>query len=170
MNTRKKNNILIVTLVVAMLFMSVAYAILSQQLNLSGSASTGDAKWSVEITDITVKAISGAAKSNSESFTVTSATFDTELSLPNDSITYEVTVQNLGTVDAALKSITSNIAELHDEQAYLRYVIEGANEETVLAAGDTTTVSITVSFEDVDELPPEPINQTLTATLNYVQN
>lgn len=170
MKTRKRKNILIVALVVTMLFMSVAYAILSQQLVITGNTKVSGSLWQVEIVDISVASSSGDALSSNEAFTLTSATFDTELFLPGDSVKYNVTIENKGTIDATLQSVTSNMGSLMDDQPLVKYQLDNATVDTVLAAGDSMLVSVTVSYDAVVvEDMTDAINQQLNITFNFVQ-
>ena len=66
MDTRKKKDILIIVMVVALVFMSTAYALLSQQLNINGTATISDS-WNVKITSIEELASSGTAEAGSAS-------------------------------------------------------------------------------------------------------
>ena len=52
MKQNKKKNFVIIALFVAIVAMGVGYAALTQVLTINGTASVGDAKWQVEITDI----------------------------------------------------------------------------------------------------------------------
>ena len=52
MRQNKKKNFVIVALFVAIVSMGVGYAALTLVLTINGTASVGDAKWQVEITDI----------------------------------------------------------------------------------------------------------------------
>lgn len=170
MNTKKKKNILIIALVAVILLMATAFAVLSQQLNITGNTTLQSSTWQVEITGITVASKSGSAVSSGETFTLTSASFNTELSLLGDSVTYNVTVENKGTIDATLQSVTSNIADLVAAQEYIKYTLTGATVDSTLAAGATTTVGVVVTYDaNATSVPAAPINQSLNITLNYVQ-
>ena len=68
MKTRKRKNILIVALVVTMLFMSVAYAILSQELVITGNTKISGSLWQVEITGIAVASSSGEELNSNANF------------------------------------------------------------------------------------------------------
>lgn len=170
MNTKKKRNVLIIALVAVVVLMATAFAILSQQLNISGSASIKASSWNVEITGIAVASTSGSAVSSGEEFTLTSATFNTALSLPGDSVTYNITVENKGTINATLQSVTSNIADLVAAQPYIKYTLTGATVDSELAAGATTQVGVTVTYDiNATSVPTTAVNQSLAITLNYVQ-
>ena len=102
---KDKKNILIGALIFAIVVMSVGYAAFATTLNINGNATIAGS-WDVEITGIT-PAITGTASDATASFTTTTATFNATLMKPGDSITYTITIENKGNIDAKLSSITS---------------------------------------------------------------
>ena len=107
MRDRKKRNIIIGALCCLLVFMGIGYAILSQTLNISGTANM-QGNWSVKITNMKLLEANktGRATEVSSSYTNTTASFEADLYMPGDSIEYEVTVENKGNIDAVLQSIT----------------------------------------------------------------
>ena len=106
MKDRKKRNIIIGALCSLLVFMGIGYAILSQTLNISGTANM-QGNWSVKITNMKLLEANktGRAENVSNTFTDTTASFEANLWMPGDSIEYEVTVENQGNIDAVLKDI-----------------------------------------------------------------
>ena len=170
MNTRKKKDILIVAMVFSLCVMAVAYAMLSQRLEVNGTATT-KGQWSVEITGIEVTASQGRGASESADSNLTTANFATTLYQPGDSVTYTVTVENKGSLDAKLESInTTTTPELGtDDNPYISAYYEGISSESILAAGDSITFTVTVQC---DPNATYILNSTanITTVLNYVQN
>ena len=106
MENNKK--IIITVLSVLVVAMAVGYALLAQELTIKGSASI-DSTWRVEITNITSKDVVGDAVNKVDpSYTATTANFSVGFTQPGDSITYDITVTNKGTLDAVVESITVN--------------------------------------------------------------
>ena len=170
MNTRKKKDILIVAMVFSLCIMAVAYATLSQKLEVSGVATT-KGEWQVEITGIEATATQGQGVSESANSNLTTATFAASLYQPGDSVTYTVTVENKGTLDAKLDSINSTATPEAgtDDNPYIIYTYEGISSGSVLAAGEETTFTVTVQCNpNVKALTNTSAN--LTTVLNYVQN
>ena len=164
MNTRKKKDILIVAMVFSLCIMAVAYATLSQKLEVSGVATT-KGEWQVEITGIEATATQGQGVSESANSNLTTATFAASLYQPGDSVTYTVTV------DAKLDSINSTATPEAgtDDNPYIIYTYEGISSGSVLAAGEETTFTVTVQCNpNVKALTNTSAN--LTTVLNYVQN
>ena len=109
-------NVLMVALVFAIMVMAVGYAALAQRLTVNGKATIGDAKWKVRITDIsfdeTASNISTSASTQSLDPAEaavgegsTGAKFDVTLGAPGDKAVYNITVTNLGTIEAELKEM-----------------------------------------------------------------
>ncbi len=170
MDTRKKKDILIVAMVFSLCVMAVAYAMLSQRLEVSGTAKT-KGQWDVQITGIEATATQGQGTSESANSNLTTASFATSLYQPGDSVTYTVTVENKGALDAKLDSITSTTTPEAgtDENPYIIYTYEGIASQSVLAAGDSTTFTVTVQC-DPNAKAITNTSASLTTVLNYVQN
>lgn len=163
-----RNKLLIAALIVVGLA-SVAYAAFAQVLTIGGTG-TATGNWSVAITGITRTSATGATDSTEPSFTGTSATFDTALAYPGATASYEVTVENNGTVDAKLSSLTDLATLNTTAPSYIKYTVTGVTAgTTTLAAGATNTVTVTVTW-DADSAPTTANeSKTATITLNYEQ-
>lgn len=120
MRSRHKNTLIAVLLGVV-LVMAVGYASFSQSLTISSSSEI-NSKWDVRITNIAVKKImkegqevevvTGTATDESMpsvsdriNAAGTEATFSSILRSPGDSVTYDVTIENKGTLKAKVSSI-----------------------------------------------------------------
>ncbi len=102
MSKRKKNNIIIGSLLAVVLLMAVGYAAFSSVLNISGTGSI-TSSWNIKITNVEVSNIVGdASDGEGTTFEDLTATINSNLVSPGDSITYDVTVRNDGSLDAVL--------------------------------------------------------------------
>ena len=91
MSNRDKKNIMIVALLIAVVFMSVGYALLSTKLDIQGTSSIIDPVWDVGIVSISENSTEGYASSlNSTVINKFSAKFNVELQMPNDKVTYTI--------------------------------------------------------------------------------
>ena len=96
MSKRKKNNIIIGSLLAIVLLMVVGYAAFSSALNISGTGSI-TSSWNIKITNVEVSNIVGDASDGvGTTYEDLTATINSNLVSPGDSITYDVTVRNLG--------------------------------------------------------------------------
>lgn len=165
---KDKRNILIAALVFCVFALTVAFAALSSNLTIEGTAKL--AEWDVEITGIEA-AYTGDAfdEDGMPTFTATTATFSTVLVGPGDKATYTITVENKGTIDAKLDAIT--LTPQAGGSEYIDYSIKSQpTAGTELAADGTHTVVIEVSFKGTEV--PEDVKdevKTFTGTLSYVQ-
>src|SRR5574344_802847 len=124
---KTRNSLIIVGLMVAIVIMSVGYAALAQQLTINGTAGTGDANWNIEFNSIsknTTLTTEGATELATPTASGTSATFNVELAYPGASITYDIEVQNKGTIDATLTSVDGVEAANSSEPSQIVYSIE----------------------------------------------
>lgn len=161
----KKKTIIMIFLVVMVCIMATGYAILQQQLNISGTGSI-DSTWKIEIIDIDEVDIVGDASSKvAPSYTATTANFDVSLLSPGDSITYEITVKNGGTLDA---KVDSHSVEM-DENDAIVYEVMGLSDGDLLKAGEESVISVKISFKDSYTGQPERTTSDIKVIVNYVQ-
>ena len=162
-----KKKIIMVVLSVLVCVMAVGYAVLAQQLNISGKISI-DSTWKVEITNITEKDIVGDASSKVEpTYTATTANFSVGLIQPGDSITYDIEVTNSGTLDAILEDID---VTLEDNDAII-YTTSGLEKGAKLSKNSgKNTLSIKVEYNPNVTSQPTNIGKGLTVTINYEQD
>ena len=200
----KHKNMLIVALLALVMIMAVGYAAFAQNLNIN-STSEVSSKWEVKITNIAVKKvmvggveqddITGTASNKTtfavdEDFPSTSATineagtmarFSSELRSPGDSITYDVTITNSGTLNAKVGDIQFEEANatthcikngttcLEDDPIY--YGFTGlAQNDVITANGGTAHVYVTVTYdENVTSQPEANIEKYATLRVDCVQ-
>ena len=166
MNQTQKNW-MIVGLCLIVLFMAVGYASFSQSLTINGTAVV-ESTWDIKITDITVVGFTGSA-TNAEGPQVTNNTtaiFKTNLVSPSDSMTYEVTVANDGSIPARLNKLTVT----DENNPAILFEITGISENDVLGEHSNTTFTVKVSYNKDVTSQPADIDSTLNVTLDYVQN
>ena len=111
----KTRNILLGVLVVGLITMTVAYASLSQRLNINGSAAVnGASNWNVKFTEVTTGKITKtgyAAVDTTATLVQTGATQvltpQVTFKAPGDSVTFKFNVTNDGSINAKLSSFTT---------------------------------------------------------------
>ena len=162
---KNTKNIIIGALLVVISVMAVGYAAFATQLNINGTAEiTGE--WDVKIIGIEAQDVSEGCNAGDPQFTTTSATFEAELLKPGDSITYEITIENAGTIDATLDSITFTPDNENGSPAIL---YSNTSPADTLNAGDQTTLTVTVTYDEDTEEVPEITTKTITGVIDYVQ-
>ncbi len=165
MSEKQKRNIIICTLCGVLLLMAVGYAAFNTLLTINGTTSI-TSNWDIKITGITSKGIVGEA-SDEESQVVDDlkATFKANLVSPGDSITYDITVENKGNINAQLDSI--DVSENTNEN--IKIVTSGITEGDTLNPSSTATLSVKVTYSDDVTTQPDNLETEVTITLNYVQ-
>ena len=182
MERRKDGQIIaIASLAIAIVFMSVGFAVFAQNLNINGTATVEKAVWDIHFDPSTFATATGS-KAVTQSFDAgnTTLTWSTTLSQPGDFAEFTVDAKNFGTLDAKLKSIT--MSGLSADQAYyLDYYVSygGGTYSTsqtglskALAADASETVKVKLVYkqpEDSTKLPSADVTVNLTATLGYEQ-
>ena len=165
MENNKK--IIITVLSVLVVAMAVGYALLAQELTINGSASI-DSTWRVEITNIASKDVVGDVVNKVDpSYTATTANFSVGLTQPGDSITYDITVTNKGTLDAVVESITVN----KGNNPAITYTTSGLKRGDKLAKNNgTNTLTIKVDYDSNVTSQPASTTNNITVTINYQQD
>ena len=161
---RTQRNYIIAGLCMILVIMGVGYAAFQSQLRISGTSNI-TSNWSVKITDIQSKIVSGTPTNASEpTHTDTTATFRTTLTSPGDTMQYDVTVSNEGDIDAKLDKITVS----ESTNPAIGFEVSGIEEGSLLEAKQTATLTVTVKYNDVTEQPSD-LTADLEVTLDYSQ-
>ena len=156
-------NIIIAALLVAVLVMSVGYSAFATQLEINGNA-TISGEWLIEITNISA-VTTGLADAGDYSHTQTTATFDADLKQPGDQVVYTITVKNSGNIDAELDQMIMTPDSNPSPAISYTYTQPGRT----LAAGRTTTFTVTVKYDEGIEEVPDNTSEKITGSVNYVQ-
>ena len=185
-----KKMLLVTILAIIIPLMAVGYASLQQKLVISGTSHV-DSNWQIEIISVTESDIVGDAKDKvAPSYTGTTAKFKVSLINPTDSITYNVKIKNLGTLDARIKKLNIDIGE-SDAIIYDVNLVknDGTNislasnnqinqtninntKNTTLSPNEEQTVKLKVTFKEGYIGQPDENNSsnTIKMTIDYVQN
>ena len=164
--SKANRNYIIIGLCMILVIMGVGYAAFATQLKINGTANI-DSNWNVRITNIQSTVQSGSATNAVEpSYTDTTATFKTNLVSPGDSMKYDITVSNEGSIDAVLESIDVNTGE----NEAITFETSGIGKGDKLEASQTDILTVIVSYNSSITSQPENTNSTITVTLNYKQD
>ena len=169
MRDRKKRNIIIGSLCCLLVFMGIGYAILSQTLNISGIANM-KGTWDIKITDISEASRTGKADPGTPTISSSgvSASFEANLWMPGDSITYNITVKNNGNIDAALKELVPSVENGVQQVKFSNNAVQGK----VLRQSESYTFQVSVVFdENATEIPKDSKTNPpkYTISLTFVQ-
>ena len=161
----RKNRFVLIVLLVVISVMAVAYAIFATDLKLNGEAEIVG-EWNIKITGIDVQDLSEGCNPGDPTFTDTTASFSAELQKPSDKITYVITIENLGTIDAVLNNVTFTPDDKNDSPAIIYTTV---NPSDTLNAGEKTTCIITVMYDENYEEVPSIKSKDITGIIEYVQ-
>ncbi len=167
-------------LVALVCLLVVGFAAFGSQLTIKGTARVSTA-WDVHISSIIANNLVGGAQNVSAAVGEggLSATFETDLKNPGDSVTYTVTVVNDGTVAAKLSDI--KFYQTQDQTpankpaitySYSQDKID-TSDHAKLAAGEEITFDVTVKFTDdynAEDFTEVNIENELEMILTYVQD
>lgn len=161
----RRNKILILIVFLAtIILMAVGYSTFATDFTIDGNAEiTGE--WDVRITNIKAIQVPDSCDAGTPVFTKDSIKFSAKLNKPGDEIIYEVTIENLGTIDAELQTIifTEEIGGIEE----INYTTSELSK--YLNVGDSTTFNIMVTYLKDTKSIPNIKTKTLTGTIQYVQ-
>lgn len=178
--------VVIVGVLIAIIAMSIAYASFASNLSVTGTARI-DTNWDVEIKSIEATSTTGQAKDNGASTTKVndgglSAIFDCTLTQPGDSITYTVTVENKGNINATLKSGTyklvtpdNNLTPSGSENyntGLVTFALSGTPATNLGKSGsgsNTTTFDVVVTYDENATTKPIYTSKKAVVELTYEQ-
>ena len=147
--------------------MVVGYAAFQSVLNIKGTSNVSS-NWNIKITNIETKNIVGGA-SNKEDPTgvgTLTATFNTNLVSPGDSLEYDITVTNSGSLNAVLEKITVS----DSNNPAIKFTTTGLTEgDSLTANGGTATLTVKVEYDNNVTTQPNNLKSELNVTLDYVQ-
>lgn len=178
-----KKNILIIFLLLVVFIMSVGFALLGSNLEVTATGTiAGD--WSVKfanepITPITktsgVKEVSTQLDTNALKITL-----NTTFEKPGDKITYEFKVENTGSIDAYLKDVTVVGKTGNTEAIKLSYEVKNNDKSSTYAKGYITgetanketspSVTSLLNKQVTNGETTTIQNNYLTITLEYIDN
>ncbi len=184
---QKEKNMVIVSLLVLTLIMIVGYSAFNANLKIRGVARVST-RWNVMITQIDVNKAETTGEGVSKATTLgesgLSAVFESSLTSPGDTVTYDVTIENKGEIEAKLddmileqKNIGTGVPgeKLTPEQIAsnpIVYSYKGIEKDDVLPVSEQKTFQVVVQYNpNAHNQPlPEQMKSSLVMTLSYVQN
>ena len=163
---RRHRNYLIMGLCSILLIMGVGYAAFSSKLDISGTSSITSI-WDVEITNVVEKEKVGNANTvGLPTWDKTNASIKATFEAPGDSVTYDITVSNLGTLNAVLDSIKINM----NDQDIIFFRVTGITSGEVLNAHDDITFQLEMTYNENITTQTGETNIDFNMDMNYLQD
>ncbi len=160
----KNKIIILIFFLITIVLMAVGYSIFATDFTINGTSEiTGN--WDVRITNIIATQVPDGCDAGTPTFTKDSINFSAKLNKPGDEIIYEVTIENLGTIDAELQTII--FTEEIDGIEEINYTTSELKKD--LNVGESTTFNIIVTYVKSSESVPDVKTKTLTGIIQYVQ-
>lgn len=162
-NKKRKNKVIMLVAICTMMIMTTGYAILTQIIKVDGTVAV-ERDWDVKITGITDGTPTGAAANEqAPAFDDTTASFSTLLYNKGDSMTYIVTIENFGSWDAKVDTITIT----DSQNPAVNFTVSGIAEGDVLLSGSTHQLIVKVEYDQNFEGTIENNVGTLTLNMSY---
>ena len=168
MRTRQKQRIIIGTLCAVIIGLAVGYAVLSSQLSINGTGGIAS-DFNILFTDIQEGTMNGATTVNKQITDSTTATFTIDLKKPGDSGEYLITVENRGTIDAMVESISGIDEANQAAPTDITFSISDIAVNDKLPAKESKVFKVKVDWSSASTSIPNT-NKDLTLKINFVQD
>ena len=165
--SKQSSNKIVIALVAIGAFLIMWYATFAQPLAFN-VRQVDDGAWNIGFTDMEIADVTGDAKEISgHDFTSTKAKFYVSLTGPGDSIVYDLTIKNSGSLNAEVDSIYVVPASQPGDQ--IVYSVGGINVGDKLDAGESTHMTMTVMYNNNATKSEESVRKDMSVIINYKQ-
>ena len=188
----KVQNIILGVLAVGLIGLTVAYALLTQQLKIESTATVKAGTWDIHFENLSSSLTGKAALADTNKLAISSNSTTISgsvgvLSVPGDSIVYTFDIVNKGNIPAILSAApvistptctsTDTVSATNicaNDLVYTLIYADGSqiNNGDTLAAGETKKAKLTLSLKnEMTYVPSADVAiSNIAATLNYSQN
>ena len=185
-NKKKRSNKNYLLFISLILLITIGFALLTQDLFISGSSQLKDSKWNIHWDNVVVNenSVSGSAVTQAASITNTEKTlveYSVSLSEPGEFYEFTVDAKNEGTIDGMVNVVSNKVYESNGTAEktlpeYLTYSVtynsgKAIEPKQLLSAGSTEKYKVRVEFKDVssDKLPRQNETLKFKFEVEYVQ-
>ena len=159
---KDKKNLLIIMLLIVVVVLS--YGIISYSYTGANvSKSSEDKRWDVAITNVEIKT-TGEAEEGDTKYSEGTLVVNPILNDVNDKITYKVTIENKGNIDAVLRRA---VYKKENEKSLIKYDVDKDIKE--IKSGKSVTVTIVASIDSNKYDGEKRVTNRLTALYEYIQ-
>ena len=166
MRQKRKNKIIIFSLLGLLCIMMTGYAAFQTNLKIKGTSGISS-NWDIKITSVTESGKEGSAETaKAPSWTNLTACMEANLYEKGDSVEYDVTVENNGTLDAKLESISNNIKSTNEA---VKITFSGYKKGEKLFKNSSKIIKVKIEYNpDFTGIPEEGSGE-VSIELNYTQ-
>ncbi len=153
----------------ALLMLGIGYAILTQQLEINGTAQI-TSNWKILFTSAEEKEMMNATTTRKEISNQTTLNLNVELQQPGASATYDVVVENQGTLDAVLSNIEGIEESNQKDPKSIKVSIDNIEIGDPLLVNDKKTFQVKVYWDENVDFSETNMNKEIQITLTYEQS
>ena len=186
MNNKELNILSIISVIISVVCLTVAFASLSTTIRVSGTSFMKAASWNIafqtplNLTNSTggrwIDNPVGGTVEGEPKIIGTTLYFNAELDERGDYVSFDIPVKNTGTIDAILSNVATSISGIDKDILILSVVDSNSNNLTsgsmTLNADETKTITVKAAFDpsalDI-ELPAADSDVTIEVTLLWEQ-
>lgn len=162
---KNKKSIIILSLFIIILTMTIGYSTFVTKLELNETAEiTGS--WNIKITSVEMQERTLGCDPGKPEFTDTTATIMPKLNKPGDLVVYEITIENMGTIDAILNKVEFT-SDDESPTSPIRYITDEPDE--ILLSGEETTIMVAVVYNSNVTEVPSTKSKVITGKIEYIQ-
>lgn len=180
MDNKSYNVLSIVAVLIAVLGLTVAFSALNTSLSISGVSTLKQASWEIGFnTPTNLLNSAGARYVSGQVPTVvgTTVTFSGELDEPGDYLEFTLPIENSGSIDAILSTVTQSVTGVDNSLLQLT-VLDNlsapvTNGSMTLDGGQTKNISVRLAYRtdiEAHELPVADRTLNVSVTLLWEQN
>ena len=146
--------------------MAVGYSAFSSSLKISGTSSVSSS-WDIAITGISDAKVEGLAEeTHTPTWDRLTASMEADLYQKGDSVSYDVTIENRGSLDATLEDISENVKSTNEA---VRIMFTGYTKGQVLKAKSSQIVTVKIEYNPDFDGNAEEGSGEVSVTFNYTQ-
>ncbi|MBR2828139.1 MAG: hypothetical protein IKE70_02790 [Bacilli bacterium] len=183
----KKTKVIIILLLITVI--GIGYATLGANLRINGVTKIENASWNVRFKEnsihispgsIEVDTTNGGKEATIDN--ISTVSYQVKLLKPGDFYEFTVDVENTGSIDAMIGSISNkiNLVEINENSLpdYLKYSVSYSDGVEIknnqfLKSNTTETIKVRIEYDplvNVDDLPTSNDSFSFSFELNYVQS
>lgn len=184
MYNENRKTIILIILGIVIVSISIAYAALASNINISGTVNAPSVDWDIHFinfSSLSTPSTTTSGETNTgeiKSVSTSGTSIDSlkvELKKPGDSIIYTFDIKNFGNIDAKLTTFNSNITCSNNcsHATYSVTCLDSSKNQfeqnDILHANETVNCTLNLKYNDNANIDDD-VNTNITANWNFSQN